>query len=616
MATRKTRTWTWRFESPVRKIWPVLADTGRFNEAAGLPKHEIVEIPQDDGAMLFVGRVKKGPFTIEWDDGPANWVSERWFRHDRRFRNGPLKFLGATLTFFPEATGCRGEYTVTVEAANWLGRLAIATWFFPSTGRMFARLARNADEFAMGRRETEFDSPPPRLADGAAERVTRLVAEIEATPHNHGLARRLADYVLTRQEIEVSSIRPLKLARLWRVPERDAIEVCLEAAKRGLLSMRWDLLCPRCQVGKAATLAMDELPTGAHCGSCNIDYGREYARNIEVVFYPAPAIRLVAGGDYCLFGPMSTPHIKIHLTLAPGERREVEIGLDPGNYRLRTLEAGGEATIEWADGGFPEVIADGTTIVAGPPSPPGRVILHNRSPKTRTLIVEERIWRRDALTADRAIALQAFRDLFSTEVLRPGDDIAIEAVTLMFTDFKGSTALYNRIGDPQAYALVREHYAIIGRAVRDNNGTVVKTIGDAVMGAFADPADALKAAIRMQADLAAYNRTSGKDPITIKLGLHLGRCIAVTLNGRLDYYGAAANKAARLEGQSLGGDIVISDDFAKDPGLTEILAEFSPVEGRAALKGFATDAVFFRLTAEELEAKRRVKNTAGDHAPR
>ena len=145
--------------------------------------------------------------------------------------------------------------------------------------------------------------------------------------------------------------------------------------------------------------------------------------------------------------------------------------------------------------------------------------------------------------------------------------------------------------------------------MREHNGTVVKTIGDAIMGAFADPADALRCAIRLHNDFAQFNETSGKDPIIIKLGLHVGRCIAVTLNNRLDYYGTAANKAARLESQSAGGDIVISPDLASDPGVRPLLAELSPREEVAQAKGFSEPIRFLRITAEVLATRRTVSPT-------
>ena len=486
----KTRTWIWRFDRPVDAIWPVLADTARFNEAARLPKHEIVETPREDGSVEYLGRARLGLWVLEWEEKPVNWVDRQWFEHCRVFRNGPLQFLCATLKMIPEGEGCRGEYTVDVAARNLLGRIILATGFFARIDRIFTGLADNAREFARGERATEFDCKAPRLTPGARQRAGELVRKIEATPHGHGLGHRLVDLVLHRQEVDVWSIRPLALARRWQVPERHAIEACLEAVKQGLLRLRWDLLCPRCQVSKSSASSLDELPQGAHCSTCNIDYERDYTDNIELAFHPSNTIRPVAGGEYCLFGPISTPHIKVQLTLDAGETRTISLQPDHGRFRVRTLEAGGERSFEWRDGAFPKVVADGTDVEVAESGAPGEIELANTSSRPLTLIIEERAWMRDALTAKRVTAMQTFRDLFNDDVLRPGDDVEIDHISIMFTDLRGSTALYERIGDPKAYALVREHFAVLGKAVRDNDGAIVKTIGDAIMAVFVDPENA------------------------------------------------------------------------------------------------------------------------------
>lgn len=66
---------------------------------------------------------------------------------------------------------------------------------------------------------------------------------------------------------------------------------------------------------------------------------------------------------------------------------------------------------------------------------------------------------------------------------------------------------------------------------------------------------------------------------------------------------ARFNEAARLEGQSRGGDIVMSREFADDPRIAPLLGAFSPVEATAELKGVAEPVPFLRITAEELAAK-------------
>jgi len=601
----RSKTWIWRFDSPLEAIWPVLSDTARFNEAADLPRHQITETPRRDGSVEYVARAHIGPIRLTWEEKPVNWVDRQWFEHRRVFRNGPLAYLCATLRLFPEDGGCRCEYTVDVAPRNPIGRLLLATGFFAQIERIFAPLAENAAQFARGERETAFTCKRPRLTPGARDRSADMVRAIESTPHGHGLAGRLSHLVLSRQEVDVWTIRPLELARSWGVPERQTIELCLEAVKQGLLRLRWDLLCPRCQVGKGTVLALDELPKGAHCDTCNIDYERDYANNVELTFQPAYSVRHLEAGEYCLFGPGSTPHIKVQLTLAAGESRNVTLRPEPGRYRVRTLEPGGETTFDWHDGRFPRIIADGGEVVIGDASAHGSIEFENRSERSLTFIVEENVWVRDALTAKRVTATQAFRDLFHNDVLRPGDDVEIDHITIMFTDLKGSTALYERIGDPKAYALVREHFAILGKAVRDHDGAIVKTIGDAIMAVYVNPADGLRSAMQIQDDIERYNGNSGREPMIIKLGLHCGRCISVTLNSRLDYYGSTANKAARLEGQSTGGDVVMSPEFASDPEVTRVLSRITVSEESAELKGFPEPIPFLRITAGTLAERRR-----------
>ncbi len=595
MGKQRRRTWVWHFDRPPAEIWPVMADTARFNEAAALPKHDIEEIPQADGSVVFLGRLKRGPFTLQWREKPVNWVHGQWFEHCREFRNGPFASLCAAFELSPAGAGSRGVYTLTVEPANLLGAVLLAAGFFTSAGRTFAKLAAEANQFAAGMRADPFDHRVPPASPETARRVEAMVAAIEATPNGHRLARRLADFVINAQEVDLWQIRPLRLAREWRLEARSAIELCLQAVKNGLLELHWDLLCPRCRVAKVSTVGLDQLPTGAHCSSCNIDYGRDFSRNVEASFRPAAAVRPIAGGQYCLFGPMSTPHIKIHVTLDPGQSRDVAAQLPPGDYRLRTLEPGPEQLIAWESGGFPEVVAEDESVHAGPPAPHGIARLANRSRRALTLIVEERAWVKDALTADRITALQAFRDLFASETLRPGDDVGIGEITLMFTDLKGSTPFYERVGDARAYRLVREHFAFLAARIREHDGAIVKTIGDAVMAAFADPGAAIQAALSIQDKVADFNAGHGGEPIVIKLGLHKGPCIAVTLNERLDYFGSTVNLAARLQARSTGGDIVVSRTLAEDPAVAAALDGRALRSETAAIEGFERPVAFLRV---------------------
>src|SRR6202047_1776159 len=157
----------------------------------------------------------------------------------------------------------------------------------------------------------------------------------------------------------------------------------------------------------------------------------------------------------------------------------------------------------------------------------------------------------------------------------------------MFTDLKGSTELYDALGDVTAYNLVRDHFVFLLERVQQNHGFVVKTVGDAVMAAFSRPDDAVRAALAIQDDVASFNSARGggnATPIVLKLGLHAGSCIAVTTGDALDYFGATVNIAARLEHQCRGGEVIVSEAVAKDAETGAGLAGRGELEGAGTLR--------------------------------
>ena len=419
-----------------------------------------------------------------------------------------------------------------------------------------------------------------------------------STEGGHQLAGRLASHLLEAPETELERMRPRRLARLWGAAPRAVIETCLAAVREGMLTLRWDLVCPQCRGAKVTATSLDQLPRGAHCPSCNIDFEGDFARNVEVTFEPAPSVRDIASGGFCLANPLLSEHIKYQWRLDPGEGTFSSLTLADGGYRARTVEPGGFTDFAIDNGSVPSVVlTDEDPLIDDERGE--SIFVINRGRTTRHAVIEDRRWAQDALTAHEATTMQAFRDLFADAVLRPGDQVAIGRVAFLFTDIKGSSDLYNRVGDARAYGLVREHYAVLTRAVREHDGAVVKTIGDAVMAAFADPANALDAALAIRDDIARFagNGTETEAAIIVKLGLHAGPCIAVTLNDRLDYFGRTVNLAARLQGESRGGDIVLSEAMAAEPGVAERLRDLAPLTETALVKGFAEPIALRRVPA-------------------
>ena len=579
-----SRTYHFDFDHPVDKLWAVVSDTPRWGEASGFPKYQVSEQLQTDGTVKVFGKIKMAGMTISWEEPPVNWIAERWFEQQRIFIKGPMISMTTIATLEDKGPASALDLELIFETRNLVGTILAKRLVSAFEDKVGALLA-NADHLIRAEQPDLFVSSY-QPSQSSLERAAKLCEKIDASPYGHGLATKLVDYINENQEVDLWAMRPIAIARRWNTKTRDAIELFLQAVRAGLLESRWDVLCPRCRVSKSTTSNMGELPQGVHCDSCNIDFQSDFASNVELSFSPSPSIRGVEYGYYCRSGPGVTPHIKGQCSLPPGASRSLPLALHAGDYRVRTLEAGDELELTWEQGRFPEIhVQDSVVKIAGD-SPEGEIRMVNNGKLHRTIVIEEQSWLRDVLTAERATTMQAFRDLFSDQVLRPGDEVSIRNVTFAFTDLVGSSALFSRLGDAEAYHLVREHFSELSEIVRRNLGNIVKTAGDGIHAAFLAPDDALRASIEMQQAMPAFNQRFDTDDVSIRVGLHNGSSISVTLNDRLDYYGEAVNLAARLEGLGVEGDITMSKTFASDPAVSAMLIDHELNEREEILKGF------------------------------
>jgi len=122
--------------------------------------------------------------------------------------------------------------------------------------------------------------------------------------------------------------------------------------------------------------------------------------------------------------------------------------------------------------------------------------------------------------------------------------------TVLFADLRGSTALYETLGNTEATAVVTQSVALLAQVVGNCGGTVVKTLGDGLMAMFERPLDAVQAADEMHDSLERISArppdvdrpSQGRPALKLQVGLAQGE--VVEMAG--DYFGDAVNVAARL----------------------------------------------------------------------
>lgn len=205
--------------------------------------------------------------------------------------------------------------------------------------------------------------------------------------------------------------------------------------------------------------------------------------------------------------------------------------------------------------------------------------------------------RKPFLTAKRMLTNQTFRDVYKADNLNIDQRLKITSLTFLFTDLKGSTALYERVGDLAAFDLVRAHFHALLEIISSEKGAVVKTIGDAVMATFIRPEHALAAALRMRSAMAALNAQRGTEDLVVKIGIHEGPCLAVMLNERQDYFGQTVNIAARVQSLATAQEIYLTSPIIDSPAVATILEReaIKPIQKEAALRGIADKIVVYEI---------------------
>lgn len=599
--------WEWRLPATPSALWPYVSDTDRFNRDAGVPFVEEMPGNIEGGRKL---RLRKYGVRVEWEEEPFEWVKPQRFSVVRRYSSGPVLEMRVNTELEPDGeSGSILRYTVDAAPRNSLGYAAIPFEIgfisqrrFHAVFRKYAQLASQTrsvlPDYAKYR--VDYLPRPATLAPGGAARLNGIRMLLERR-FEHSLIDRFVDVVTQADDVSVVRLRPYVLADEWGIRRRDIVDLALHATREGMLDLQWDVLCPMCRGPKQSNSSLGGISQPVHCESCKIDFYANFEQSVELTFRPNRAIRNVEVFPFCVGGPQLTPHIVLQQIVKPFTTRLADVKLEPGRYRLRASGIAGSHIFRVDDAPGPgktlHLIAEESGWGSTEPLCASHVQLRltNNTDQKRLLVVERIAWSDQALTAAEVIALQEFRDLFAAEALRPGETINVGSMTILFTDLRESTRMYKQIGDASAFGRVMNHFDVLRTAMAEEEGALVKTIGDAVMAVFLRPAGALRALVRAREMLAQL--PDGVRPSDLKAGVHFGPCIAVTLNERLDYFGSTVNIAARLEKLSAGGEVIISDAVAKDPEVQLLLQDSGAEEFEAKLKGLEQEAVrLFRLT--------------------
>jgi class 3 adenylate cyclase len=439
------------------------------------------------------------------------------------------------------------------------------------------------------------------------------------------------------EDHELNRINVLDFSARTGLDEERAISGFLHASRLGLFDLTWNVLCPGCGGVLDAHSTLKSLrPDDYHCGLCACGYEASVDEQVEVAFTVSPRIRRIAAHDPNTlpvweyfkqvfwssgidlnkesFAQLTDEVTLDTLELPAGERATMSLQLpsdfiivfEPVTHAAQFIDVQGEPTKERQQLSLiykktPSPTGGTVTLRPGPL----QLLLDNQA-GVRVLpsvfIAADALHhligkRKPFLTAKRMLTNQTFRDVFKADNLNIDQRLKITSLTFLFTDLKGSTALYERVGDLAAFDLVRAHFHALLEIIASEKGAVVKTIGDAVMATFIRPEHAIVAGLRMRAAMDGLNAKRGTRDLVVKIGIHEGPCLAVMLNERQDYFGQTVNIAARVQSLSTSQEIHITGPVIEAPAVAAILDKESiiPIQKQAALRGIADKIVVYEI---------------------
>ena len=468
---------------------------------------------------------------------------------------------------------------------------------------------------------------------------------------------KLETFIRTADDYDLFRVNPIQYGSARGMSESEAIDLFVFASKVGLFEMDWQLLCAFCPQVVSSFRELDKVHSHYQCPFCNAVNDVALDDYIQVTFTLSRQVRdnvflhpeALSIEDYYLryhfakgFKPppgMTRESVvamlsKLFVDIEPHQKRTFEFELPAGRFEVMDLAHGlmlaffveGQGSgsqnthIQLDDGRFlvmnretgprEMVIGSGRFAfrqVGDMPTGRHSIEIENRMDERGRLWIVQYPPGFEAsyfeyepfLSGKKLLITPAFRILFRTQLIHEAEGLTVNDLTYLFTDLKGSTQLYDTVGDGNAYFLVRQHFDTLNKVVSAHSGVIVKTIGDAIMAAFEEPQDGVAAAIEMVEELAAFNKNI-PHKLNLKIGLHQGRSIAVTLNDRIDYFGQNVNIAARIQALADANEVYVSREVMDAPGVGDILKAHSVKSDHVHVKGVSEKLEVYRVAIENV----------------
>ena len=556
-------------------VWPYVANTDRVNHALGLPAVRYTTRPDPTRGVERTAVTRIAGQQLVWRENPYEWIEGRRMSVLREFSQGPFAWFVNVVELQPLADGgTRLVQTLKATPKHWFGRL-LAHWQLGSkTPRDFRRVYAQVDAYltrsgsqsaaddAWGKTQS-LSASRQRLLQ---QRLTRLQT-LGLEPH---VLETLSQFLQHASDIEVARIRPLVFADRFQLDPVQVVQAFLHAAREGLVTMLWDILCPSCRIPADIQETLAALGDHSYCPACDLRYDVDFANSVELIFRAHPELRDVETKTYCIGGPAWSTHVVAQIRLAPNERFDLELSLGAGEYRVRGAQlpfvvdlrvADYQAVRNWELSlNRPPLASSIPVLQAGEQV----LTLYNNTQRELEIRLERLAGRSLALTAAAASSLALFREMFPDQTLAPGRMMSVTTLTLMMLEVIDAGRLYREQGDGPAFGFIQTALQAATSEIARQGGAVAHQVGEQVLATFTAPLAAVQTALALLTQTSQNGRH-------LRLAIHRGPALAATIQDRLDYFGHTVHLLQQLLQLAAQSELVITPEIASLPEADELL---------------------------------------------
>ena len=457
-AAVKNYDFEWILNATPKQLWPLVADTDRFNRAIGLPAVEFT-FDHAGGKRRIFAEAKFNGLKVRWREHPFQWICEREMSVLREFEAGPFEWVTSTVELHPLAgQKTRLIHRFQVKPRGLFGKLMTPIQFNfmtkRSLNRVYPRLEQIANDQSCGFACDVSFARAPQLTAAQRKFLERRSDKLGQSIGNVALAQNFSELLATVADPFAVRIRPIPLAEKLSCSRDESLGLCLAGVEAGLLEMAWDVICPVCRIAASNVSSLEKVESHSQCQVCDLEFEVDFSKSVEAIFGVHPEIRLIERKTFCIGGPYHAPHVLAQNRLLSQQHVDVGAEFSTGTYEVRGPQLDAHADISVNE----KALAHRIELTFGNSDPPGwpdlqtgQGCIHivNDSDVEILVRLEQKSDRGDAITAASASRHPMFKKLFPSEFKSVRHLVELTNVYLLGIKHCDAESLLDQVGDIQ-----------------------------------------------------------------------------------------------------------------------------------------------------------------------